>query len=301
MNYEKNFTIGVVGLGLMGASLAMALKGFKNATIIGTDIDEKICRQAEQDGVVSEAYTDPGRVFEQAGLLIFCVYAHHIPGLLEAHGHLLRPGCVVSDICGVKGPLYEKIMPPALAAPASETLASSETLIPGHVIYVGAHPMAGKERDGYKNADADLYKNSGFILIPTERSTPESIALIREMAGHIGASRVAQAGPEEHDALIAYTSDLMHAAAAGLCVRPHPGFDLAFTAGAFRDCTRVADINAGAWTELLMDNRKNTAKALERYIEDLQAMREALVNEDKEALYQLLQTAGENKRTMKNL
>jgi len=293
MNYEKNFTVGIVGLGLMGASMAMALKGFKEARMIGTDIDETVCRRAEQDSVVSAAYADPGRVFEQAGLLIFCVYAHHIPTLLETHAKHLRPGCVVSDICGVKGPLYEKIMPPA--APASGTL------VPEGVTYVGAHPMAGREQDGYGNAEAGLYRDSGFVIIPTARSTPRGIALIRELAEYIGAARVAQAGPAEHDALIAYTSDLMHTAAAGLCVHPHPGFDPAFTAGAFRDCTRVADINAGAWTELLMDNRKNIADALGTYIEDLQAMREALLKEDRQALQAILQTAGDNKRRMKNM
>ena len=278
-----SFTIGIVGLGLMGASLAMALKGFKGACIIGTDIDENICRRAEQDGVVSEAYTNPGRLFEQAGLVIFCVYAHHIPTLLEAHGRRLRPGCVLSDICGVKGPLYEKIMP----------------LLGEGIAYVGSHPMAGKERDGYENAEAGLYRNCGFVVVPTARSTPESIALLHELARHIGAARVAEAEAPAHDALIAYTSDLMHAAAAGLCVRPHPDFHLAFTAGAFRDCTRVADINAGAWTELLMDNRENTAAALGRYVEDLQAMQRALLEEDRGALHALLQTAGDNKRAMK--
>jgi len=95
-----SYTIGIVGLGLMGASLAMALRGFKEARVIGTDIDENICKQAEKDGVVSEAHTDPGRVFEQADLLIFCVYAHHIPPLLETHAKHLKPGCVVSDIWG---------------------------------------------------------------------------------------------------------------------------------------------------------------------------------------------------------
>ena len=280
-----NYTAGIVGLGLMGASMAMALRGFKDARVIGTDIDENICRRAEEDGAVDAAYREAGRVFEEADLLVFCVYAHHIPGLMEAHAKRLKRGCVVSDICGVKGPLYEKIMP----------------LVPEGAAYVGAHPMAGKERDGYENAEAGLYRGCGFVIVPTERSTPEGIALVRELAGYIGAGRVAQAGAQAHDELIAYTSDLMHVAAAGLCVRPHPAFDAAFTAGAFRDGTRVADINAGAWTELLMDNRGNTAQALGRYIEDLRAVREALARGDREALHGLLQRAGENKREMKNL
>ena len=280
-----SYTIGIVGLGLMGASLAMALEGFRNASIIGTDIDEGICRRAEADGVVSEATAGPGRVFEQADLLIFCVYARHIPGLLKANAKRLKQGCVVSDICGVKGPLYDEIMP----------------LIPKGISYVGAHPMAGKERDGFENAEAGLFQNRGFIIVPTAHSTPEGIELMRELAQYIGAGRVAEADAQMHDALAAYTSDLTHAAASALCLRPPAGFDPAFAGGAFRDCTRIADINAEAWTALLMENSANTANALALYIEDLRGFHSALVDGDREALFALLQAAGDNKRRMNGL
>jgi len=286
------YTIGIVGLGLMGASLAMALKGFKDARVIGTDIDEEICRRAQAEGVVDEAYAEPGRVFGQADLVIFCVYARHIPALLQEHAQRLKPGCVVSDICGVKGPLYDEIMPPA--APA-------ETLLPEGIRYVGAHPMAGKERDGYENAEAGLFRDRGFIIVPTRRSTPEGVALMRELAQYIGAGRVAEADAREHDALVAYTSDLTHAAASALCLRPPTGFDPAFAGGGFRDCTRIADINADAWTALLMENSANTADALSLYIEDLQRFHSALVDGDRQALFALLHRAGENKRRMQGL
>jgi len=283
MNYNKSsYTIGIIGLGLMGASMAYALRGFRSATLLGADLDDLVCRRAEAAGAVHEAVTDPGHVMERADLLLFCVYAHHIPVLLGANAQRLKPGCVLSDICGVKTPLYEKIMP----------------LLPPGMTYIGLHPMAGKERDGFENADAGLYRNSGFLITPTERSTPESIALMKDLASYIGATRLQVVSPADHDALIAYTSDLMHIASAGLCVHPHPAIHPAFTAGAFRDCTRVADINADAWAELLMDNHRNTVASLDQYIADLTAMRTALATEDKDALRALLQTAGENKRDM---
>ncbi|MDR1927826.1 MAG: prephenate dehydrogenase [Oscillospiraceae bacterium] len=276
------FTIGVVGLGLMGASLALALRGFRGATLLGADSDALVCRRAQAAGAVHHATTDTAQVMAQADLLLFCVYAHHIPPLLEVHGARLRPGCLCGDICGVKTRLYRRITP----------------LLPPEIDYVGVHPMAGKERDGYENADAALYRNSGFLITPLPRSSPEGIATMRALAGYIGATRLSVVGPEEHDQLIAYTSDLMHVAAAGLCLHPQPGINPAFTAGAFRDCTRIADINAAAWTELLLDNRANTVARLEQYMEDLSALRSALLENDAPRLHALLCQAGENKRDM---
>jgi len=276
------YTVGIIGLGLMGASLALALRGFKDAWLLGADKDELVCRRAQGAGVVHEATTDLGRVIEQADLLIFCVYARHIPGMLKEHAHRLKRDCMVSDICGVKVPLYEAILP----------------LLPEYVTYTGVHPMAGKERDGYENAESGLYRNSGFLITPTEKSTSETIDLMRALASYIGATRLQVVEPAEHDRLIAYTSDLMHAAATGLCVTPPEQLHPAFCAGAFRDCTRVANINAEAWTELLMDNCHNTADALDQYIADLQQMSRALKENDHDGLRALLQQGGENKRSM---
>ncbi|MDR0532303.1 MAG: prephenate dehydrogenase [Oscillospiraceae bacterium] len=279
---SRNYTIGIVGLGLMGGSLALALRGFRCARLLGADQDDLVCRRAQAAGAVHEATTDTGAVIAQADLLFFCVYAHHIPNILEEYAALLKPGCLVSDICGVKGPLYQTIMP----------------LLPDGVEYVGVHPMAGKERDGYENAEAGLYRGCGFLITPTPRSTPAGIALMKELAGHIGAARMRVVEPAEHDAIIAYTSDLMHIASACLCAHPHAGAQPAFMAGAFRDCTRVADINADAWAELLMDNRRNTIASLDQYLADLSDLRAALAQKDKAFLRELLHTAGENKREL---
>ena len=279
---QKNVTISIVGLGLMGASLAFALRGFREARLLGTDVDELVCRRAEAAGAVHRATTNAAEVFAEADLLIFCVYAHHIPGLLKEHAQHLKPGCVLSDICGVKTQLYHKIA----------------DLIPAQADYVGVHPMAGKERDGFENAEGSLYRGCGFIITPLPGSQPTSVALLKELASFIGAARLSITTPEEHDKLIAYTSDLMHISSAGLCLHPNPGVNAAYTAGAFRDCTRVADINAAAWTELLLDNRTNTVACLEQYISDLTQLKDALAQNQPEQLCELLSRAGAQKRDM---
>jgi prephenate dehydrogenase len=265
----------------MGASLGYALRGFRGARRLGTDRQAGVCRRAEEAGAVDSASVCPDDVLG-ADLVVFCVYAHHIPPLLADRADALRPGAVVTDICGVKSGLYARI----------------SALLPTGVDYIGIHPMAGKERDGFENAAPDLYRGAGLIICPLASTKPESVALMREMARHIGVAHLAVAPPDRHDAVIAYTSDLMHIAAAGLCMDYHPEITSAFTAGAYRDSTRVADINADAWTELLLDNRVHTQVWLDRYIENLRRIRAALADGDADALRELLARAGQNKREM---
>ncbi|MDR3279393.1 MAG: prephenate dehydrogenase [Synergistaceae bacterium] len=276
------YRICVIGLGLMGASLAGALRGFRKAEIHGVDVKDDVRKKAERTGVVDRAFAGVGEGVTGANLVIFCVYAHNIPAMIEKNKLAFSPNAVLSDICGVKTQLYEKL----------------SGILPEHIDYVGIHPMAGKERDGFDNADPAIYKNSGMIICPFPNTMPGNVELLREMAKHIGVARLAVASPREHDDIIAYTSDLMHIAAAGLCIDYHPDITPAFTAGAFRDCTRVADINASAWTELILDNRENTLPKLDSYIENLNKMREAISDGDEARLYSLLDRACGNKRTI---
>lgn len=277
--------IAVIGLGLMGASLAMALKGFRGSRITGADLREEVCAKAIEAEVVAEAWPAPREALKKADMVIWCLYDQHIPDIIRKNMDLMRPGLIMADICGVKSRLYAEL----------------QGLIPPEVTYVGLHPMAGKERDGYENADPDVYRNSGFIISPGQGAGEDTVRLMKEMAVHIGATRLAVVSPELQDEIIAYTSSLMHIASAGLCLDYHPEMTPAFTAGAFRDCTRVADINAHAWTELLMDNRLHAIDRLDQYIDNLSLFRRALDESDNQALFGLLKEAGDNKRKMLSL
>ena len=274
------YKICIVGLGLMGGSLAYALRGFRGARIAGADVRAEACQKAEQGGAVDEAHSDAAKAIEDADLIIFCVYARYIPALVKDIGDIVKPGAIITDICGVKSGLYRKL----------------EGILPQQADYVGIHPMAGKERGGFENADPIIFRDSGFIICPLPSTKPQSVSLMQELAGYIGAKRISVSPPAEHDEIIAYTSGLTHIAAAGLCIDYHEAMTSAFTGGAFRDCTRIADINAAAWTELLMDNRPNTLDRLERYIESLQEIRRCLADNDAGGLRELLELAGKNKR-----
>lgn len=281
---EADFKIAVIGLGLIGGSLAYALRGFRGGIVVGCDIDPKVREAAVKTKAVSVAYEDAGDAIEGADLVVFCAYPNTIVKLVKANRTRFKTGAVVSDVCGIKTAL-------------SKEMADA---LPPEVDYVGGHPMAGKEVEGFSNASPELFWMTGFIITPAENAKPKSVALIREMAQFIGATRITEASPQEHDSVIAYTSDLMHIASAGLCLDYHPDMNRAYTAGAFRDCTRIACINPELWTELFLANRENTVKEIDRYMESLSRLKQAIATEDAEELRQLLSVVRENKQTMQN-
>ncbi len=279
---ESDFRIAVIGLGLIGGSLAYALKGFKNAEIVGCDVDPDTRRLALKNKAVSAVYDNAGDAIEGSDLVVFCTYPDIIGSLISENKIRFKPGAVVSDVCGVKTDTAKQIC----------------GALPEGVDYVGGHPMAGKEVEGFENASSELFWMSGFIITPVKGSKPDSIELVRDMAKYIGSTRIAMADPEEHDRVIAYTSDLMHAAAAALCLSYPPEMNRAYTAGAFRDCTRVARINGELWSSLFISNKNNVVSEIDRLINSLGRIRELVDSGDRENLKKLLNTVCENKITM---
>ena len=279
---EARFKVAIIGLGLIGGSLAMALRGFRNAEIIGCDIDPKTRDMAIKSKAVTRVSANAGEAIKDADLIVLCVYPDLIPSILQENRLALKPGSVVTDVCGIKCRVAEKIC----------------KILPENVDYVGGHPMAGTENSGFFHASAELFWMTGFIITPAPGASETGIELVKEMAHYIGATRITLADFQEHDSVIAYTSDLMHIAAAGLCLDYHPDMNRAYTAGAFRDCTRIAKINPELWTELFLSNRENVLTEMDRYFRSLNRIRTAVVEGDAEELRRLLETVAHNKQTM---
>lgn len=279
---ESDFKIAIIGLGLIGGSLAYALKGFKNAAIVGCDIDENTRSLALKKRAVCEAYENAGDAIENADLVFFCTYPEVIKKLIKENRDRFKVGAVISDVCGVKGEICQWI----------------SDVLPENVDYVGTHPMAGKEVDGFENASSELFWMSGFIVTPIKTSKISSISLIKEAARYIGATRITEASPAEHDKVIAYTSDLMHIAASALCLSYPKEMNRAYTAGAFRDCTRIARINPVLWSELFLSNQENVINEMDRLIKNIDMIKEAVKSGKRENIENLLSTVLENKLAM---
>ncbi|MCL2084432.1 MAG: prephenate dehydrogenase/arogenate dehydrogenase family protein [Oscillospiraceae bacterium] len=281
----SDFQISVIGLGLMGGSLAFALRGFRDCRITGYDLDASVAAAALERGAIDRAAASPREAADGASLTLFCSSPHTIIENMRMCIPIFKKGSVVSDICGIKRDIF----------------AFAERHMPPHADYVGTHPMAGKEVGGFVNADPRIFAGAGFILTPSERCRPESAELLREAALYAGAGRVVINRAGEHDRLIAYTSDLMHISAAALCADFPPDMTMAHTAGAFRDCTRIADIDAELWTELLTENADNIKPFLDAYISALTDVKSALARDDRVFLNSFLSRAARNKRRIKTL
>lgn len=151
--------------------------------------------------------------------------------------------------------------------------------------------MAGREVGGYQSSTDTLFERASFLITPTEKNKPESIALVRELAEYIGCAHVVTTTPSEHDAMIAYTSQLMHVVAVALCDNPVLERSAFFSAGSLRDCTRVANINEVMWSELFLENKEQLIERISEMQNSLQKMRGALEDEDEEELRNIMKYA----------
>ncbi len=269
----------VVGLGLIGGSLAMALKGYPGLSVTGVVRSEDTLRQAVERQVCDRVTLDPVEAIGQADLVWLCMPPKAILSFLEEHKGNFQPGTIVTDVCGVKTAVMQ-------AARA----------LPDTVDFIGCHPMAGKETSKLDNAEAGLFQNAHFILTPRPESDPAHIALLEDMARHMGFRDVVRTTAQEHDAMIAYTSQLMHVLAVAVCDDPELERCMGFEGGSFRDCTRVAALDVPLWTELFSLNAPALSQSIARLEDNLHAYRRALESGDVQLLRDKLTASSARKR-----
>lgn len=272
-----NRTIGIVGLGLMGGSLAYALKEQPGNTVVGVDCDENVLAAALAAGAVDKTGTG---FLPEVGLLILALSPESVAAFLEKQASALRPGTVVTDVCGVKRRIMERCVP----------------LCREHGLhFVGGHPMAGKEKSGFKNADANLFRGASYIFTPPD-DTPEPVMnLLKETAYSVGCTRVTVTTPEEHDRMIAFTSQLPHVLAGAYVKSPCCPNHKGFSAGSYRDVSRVATVDEKLWAQLFLLNSDNICSEIDTLIKNLSACRDAVAAGDKELLEAVLREGRERK------
>lgn len=265
----------VVGLGLIGGSVARRLNGFRNTYITGIDKDKKTLELAKADGVIDAGFTESAEAVADADFIILCLYPKANVEFINKNRQYLKKGCVITDVSGVKGYMVSNL----------------RELLPDYVDYVGAHPMAGREVGGYQSSTDTLFEKASFLITPTPENKPESISLVREMAEYIGCAHVVTTTPEEHDAMIAYTSQLMHVVAVALCDNPVLERSEFFSAGSLRDCTRVANINEVMWSELFLENKEQLSERIDEMQTSLSKIRTALDEDDEAELRRIMKYA----------
>lgn len=273
--------ITVAGLGLIGGSVAMALKNFENAVITGLDCSRETLELASKNRICDRLTDNPEEAVRNADVVWLCMPPRAIIRFMEEHRNHFKPGALVTDVCGIKGAVMK-----------------GAEILPPDIDFIGCHPMAGKETSKLENAEATLFRNAHFIITPREKSSREHISLMERMAAHMGFRDVVCTTPENHDAIIAYTSQVMHVLAAAVCDDPDLFNCRGFEGGSFRDCTRVAALDVPLWSELFSLNAPALTKVIRRLEDNLRAYREVLEKDDTEKLADKLTFSSDRKRQM---
>ena len=271
----------IVGLGLIGGSLAMALKGFEDCELVGVVRSDATRDYAVEHGVCDRITQDAAEVLPTADVVWLCQHPGGIVAFLNQYKDQFKPGALVTDVCGIKTAIMDaaKVLPP-------------------EVDFIGCHPMAGKETSGIRNAEAALFRQAHFIITPGTASTVEHVELMGRMARHMGFRDVVNTTPEHHDAIIAYTSQVMHIMAVAVCDDPDLFVCRGFEGGSFRDCTRVAALDVPLWTELFSMNAPALCKVIRNLEDNLRSYREAVESGDTERLAEKLAWSADRKRRM---
>lgn len=271
--------IAIIGLGLIGGSIARRLRGFHDCTIAAYNRTAETLLLAKQDGAIDEGFSDAGDAMDGADLIILCLYPQLNVDMVKNNLSRIKKGAVITDVSGVKGFMTDELT----------------KILPDDVDFIGAHPMAGREVGGYKSSTDTLFNKASFLITPTKQNKPENVALIRELAEYIGCKHVITTTPEEHDAVIAYTSQLMHVVAVALCDNPMIERSTFFSAGSLRDCTRVAIINAEMWSELFVENKDALAERIDEMQNSLEKIKNAVKNGDRDKLEEIMKHATSQK------
>lgn len=261
----------IVGLGLLGGKYALELTkaGF---TVDGINRSEAHLQYAIEHGYVRGGAThDFEALVSGADHIIFALYPTALLEWFKAYGHLIKAGCIFTDVSGVKTGLVEPI----------------QQLCPQGAEFIASHPMAGRETSSVEHsADVD-FAPANFIITPTERNTPQAIAWVTELAGVLGFMHICTLTVQEHDKMIGYVSQLCHAIAVSLmCANDNTSL-CEYTGDSFRDLTRIARINDKMWAELFLWNKANLIAEIDQFSAALDNMRTAMVNDDREALEEM--------------
>jgi len=272
--------IGIVGLGLIGASFAKAIRKM-DVVLYGTDTNLATLSFALEEKTIDFELTRKN--LSEIDVLFLALYPTGIFEYVRENAHLLHQNAILCDFCGVKTEIAEILTP----------ICNENRLA-----YIGGHPMAGKERWGYAYADETLFEYASMLLTPATSATTDQIKTIEMICKQAGFSHVICTTPEEHDAIIAYTSQLAHVVSGAYMKSKTAEKHAGFSAGSYRDLTRVAKLNENMWTELFLYNRKPLIEEIDSVIGHLQEYREALAEQDAPRLKALIREARERKEEL---
>ncbi len=273
--------IAVVGLGLIGGSLARGFKALENTQVLGYDIDESVLLQAKLYGAIDDALTKDN--MRECSYIFIALYPKATEKFLSDNLNNIDKDTVVVDCAGTKQSICEKCF--ALSKK-------------GGFRFIGGHPMAGTHFSGFKYSRASMFEKASMILVPDKDERIEVLEALKAVLVSIGFKSVTITTPCEHDRIIAYTSQLAHVVSNAYVKSPSAYVHKGFSAGSYKDLTRVARLNPRMWAELFMENKENITKEIDGIIEELKKYSDAIKNGDTARLEKLLDEGSKIKESV---
>ena len=270
-------TVGILGLGLIGGSLARAYK-LAGHTVYVKNRDESMFSFAMLSGAVDGKLNE--ETIPACDLLLLAIYPDGSAGWLEENAPLISKNALVIDCCGIKEQVCARCFPVAKQYGFT---------------FVGGHPMAGSQFSGFKYSRANLFQGAPMVLVPPVYDDMALLQRVKDALEPCGFGFFSVTTAKDHDRMIAFTSQMPHILSNAFIKSPTATEHKGFSAGSYRDLTRVAWLNAGMWTELFLENRENLLFELDQYIDSLTQYRQALEDRDGARLYALLEEGKKRK------
>lgn len=282
--------IAIIGMGLIGGSLGLAIKAAQGSQVEITGIDnhEPSLALAKERGAADYVTQDVQDGVSKADMVFLCTPVLQVPALVKAIAPYVKQGAILTDTGSTKTYLIDRI--------------TAE--LPAGVHYVPGHPMAGREKSGIKAAEATLFTNKWYILTPAAASHPEAVAAVRQVIGWTGA-RITDMNALEHDRCTALISHLPHVAAAALVnllvYSEDQESSIKLAGGGFRDTTRIASSNADMWADICMTNATPIADSLDKFSQLISEVAQAIRQGDRTSIHGFFSTAKQRRDTLLEL
>lgn len=272
MKLDQQTKILIVGLGVIGGGYAKALTA-QGYHVICVTKEQKDIDYAMEHGIIRSGHTEPEpELLAAADLVVLALYPHTAVEWMRENQQHLRAGVLVTDVTGVKARFIRELQ--AVLRPDLE--------------FIAAHPMAGREASGVEYSNAEVFRGANYIVVPTERNTPEGIATCRRLGEILGFGRISELDAEEHDRMIAFLSQLTHCIAVALMnCNTEEGLEH-YTGDSFRDLTRIARINDEMWSELFLWNREALLEQMDAFEATFDRFRKYLEDGDREGMRDMM-------------
>ena len=279
MILDKSKQILIIGLGLIGGSYAKGLKKY-GFPVNAIDRDPHAVEYAVEHGLIDRGATEAdAELIGSADIVVFALYPKIFLEWVKENGSYLKKGALLTDVTGVKSCVVYDV----------------QASLPEGVEFVAAHPMAGREVSGVENSDASIFHGANYIVVPTEKNTPEAIESCKELGMLLGFSQIAVLTPEEHDEMIGFLSQLTHCIAVSLMTCSDNTHLACYTGDSFRDLTRIARINDAMWSELFLMNKDALLRQMDKFLLELYRMRYMLENDDVNGLREKMRLSTERR------